>query len=81
MGSTESSKVDVNLDLGGNTLTFATGATANTSIFEDNRGCLIVGGQDSNVTISNGTIVNDGNDVYAVVGTNNGHLTLDNVNI
>ena len=43
MGSTESSKVDVNLDLGGNTLTFATGATADTNIFEDGRGCLTPG--------------------------------------
>ena len=41
MGSTDSSKVDVNLDLGGNTLTFASGATANKAIIGDN-GCLIV---------------------------------------
>ena len=57
------------------TLTFASTATADkTIVANDNnsKGCLIVGGQDSNVTISNGTIVNeitDDSKVYAVVGT------------
>ena len=65
------------------TLTFGSGVTTGQDniIKNGNKGCLIVGGKDSNVTISNGTIVNEDNDVYSVVGTNNGHLTLDNVNI
>ena len=62
--------VDVNLDLGGNTLTF-NGTSADTNIIKSGtKGCLIVGGTDSNVTISNGTIVNEvsTDTVYAVVG-------------
>ena len=53
-----------------------TGATADDKIIKNGtKGCLIVGGTDSNVTISNGTIVNEAStSVYAVVGTNNGHL-------
>ena len=51
-----------------------TGATADTSIVSNNGGCLIVGGEDSNVTISNGTIVNEVETLYSVLGTKDGHL-------